>query len=115
MPVKITDPKKVILDLGLEPDGKAMKFLTSTIVKHTDKYVPMRTGTLAKTVSTADNKIIYEQEYASYVYTGKRRGKDINYRIDKHAYAGPYWVERMMSAEGETVQKEIQNYLDRGV
>ncbi len=117
MSVKI-ETKKILLDLGFAPNGKVTKFMTSTLAKHMDKYVPMRVGTLATTVQTTDNQIIYDQPYADYVYKGERAdGSHIitNYSRDKHAYAGPYWDKRCMTTEKDTIIKEIQRYVDRGL
>ena len=123
MSVKITDTSKIIQDLGVGPKGKVTKFVTATIAKHADPYVPFRTGSLAETVvvngrvtsNVVDNIISYEQEYASYVYTGIRNGKPINYRTDKHANAGPYWVERMLTVDDGVISTEVQKAIDRGV
>ena len=114
---------KVFVDVGLTPNGKTTKFITSTVAKHMDKYVPFRTGALAETVivggqptaNVTAHRITYEQEYASYVYKGiGKGGKPMEYNKEKHSYAGPYWDERMMSAEKDTVIREIQKYINRG-
>ena len=116
----IMKPTSVIkARLGLNPGGKAHKFFTQTCAIHMDKYTPFRTGTLATTVinggkTTANvktDKIIYAQKYAIYVYKGTRNGKPMNYRVDKHPLAGPYWDKRMWSAEKNKVIKEVQDYI----
>ncbi len=117
MSVKI-EPKKILLDLGFAPDGRTTKFMTNTVAKHMDKYVPARTLTLASTVDITSNQIIYDKPYADYVYKGERAdGTHIitNYRRDKHMYAGPYWDKRCMTTEKDIIIKEIQRYVDRGV
>lgn len=115
---------QIFINAGITPNGKVQKFATSTVAKHMDKYVPFRTGALAETVvingkptgNVTANRITYDQEYASYVYRGvTKTGKPMNYRTDKHTYAGPYWDERCMTAEGNTIIKEIQKYVDRGM
>ena len=94
---------------------KAQSFFTNTCMLHMDKYVPYDTGTLANTVITTDNQIIYEQEYASYPYYGiTKNGKKMHINTDKHLLASSYWDERMMSAEMEDVAKEVQAFIDRG-
>lgn len=114
---------KVFVDIGLTPDGKTTKFMTSTVAKHMDKYVPFRTGALAETVvingkpttNVTAKRITYEQEYASYVYKGlSKYGKPLNYDKSKHSYAGAYWDERCMTAEKDTIIREIQRYINRG-
>lgn len=114
----------VFLDIGLVPDGKLQKFMTATVAKHMDKYVPFREGNLARTViidgQPTDNvktdKIIYEQPYASYVYKGlSKYGKELTYSRARHSEAGPYWDERCMTAEKDTIMREITNAIKRGV
>lgn len=105
--------------IGIQPNGPVHKFFTHTCAIHIDKYVPYRTGTLAGTVvengNTTSNvttdKIIYAQNYAVYVYKGIVKGKNINYRLDKHPLAGPYWDQRMWSAEKDKVIREVQKYV----
>lgn len=114
---------KIFIEAGIEPNGKLQKFATSTVAKHMDKYVPFRTGALAETVivrnqptaNVTANRITYEQEYASYVYRGiGKGGNPMNYRTDKHTYAGPYWDERCMTAERDKIIREIQKEANRG-
>lgn len=121
-------------NLGIDPDGRVTKFFVATCAKKMDKYVPYRTGTLAK-YKIEGNKIIYDQPYAHYMYEGKVMGpnipiKDKNGNIIKwwskgpkhytgadidysssiasgHLYAGPYWDKRMWSAEKDKIIKEV--------
>ena len=93
---------------------KAQSFFTNTCMLHMDKYVPYDTGTLANTVTTTDNQIIYEQEYASYPYYGiTKDGKKMHINTDKHLLASSYWDERMMSAEMNDIVQKVQDYIDR--
>jgi hypothetical protein len=89
-------------------------------------------------------KIVYNSPYAHYMYVGKvmgpnipkkdengnligwfskkgqkkyYTGKDINYEKSVargHKNAGPYWDERMVSAEMGDLVKDLQAYIDRG-
>ena len=93
---------------------KAQSFFTNTCMEHMDKYVPYDTGTLANTVTTTDNQIIYEQPYASYVYYGiTKNGNRMHYNTSMHPLAGSYWDERMMSAEMNDIVQKVQDYIDR--
>lgn len=105
--------------------GPAHKFLTATIAKAMDKYVPFDTGTLAETVivggqptaNVTENTITYTQKYAGYQYYGQRRdGTHVirHNKTDKHSYAGPYWDKRMISAEGERIVRDVQKFIERG-
>lgn len=126
MKLKLKPTSQLILDLGLEPNGEIHQWFTDTCALHMDKYVPYRHGDLARSVvlpsgeinrgNVFENAIVYNQEYASYVYYGMRRdGSHVikNYTTDVHEQAGPYWDERMWSAEKQEVVKEVQNYFNK--
>lgn len=100
-------------NLGIEPNGKVQKFFTNTCYKHMDKYVPMDTGALSTNVDIKSDSITYQSVYAHYMYNGtSKSGKPLNYRKDKHTYAGSYWDRRMVSAEMNDVVKEVQKKLE---
>ena len=117
-------PHSVIMArLKVNKKGPAHAFLTATCAKAMDKYVPMDTGALAETVilngqPTANVKkdtITYTQQYADYVYKGiSKGGGQMHYHTDKHKWAGPYWDERMISAERERIVKDVQKFIERG-
>lgn len=98
-------------DLGINPDGPVQKFFTETCYKHMDKYVPMRDGHLRDTVVRGKDYITYEQPYAHAQYVGYTKGPVVNYTTPG---TGPYWDERMKSAEMQIVVKEVQDYVRRG-
>lgn len=122
--VKLNSIDKIKKRLGLEPNGRVQKFFTNTCAIHMDKYVPFDTGTLAETViidgkpvprNVKETTITYEQEYANYVYNGiSKSGNPLNYSHDKHPGAGDHWDRLMVSAEMDTVVKEVQDYVNRG-
>ena len=113
---------KIIANLGLENGGEVHAFFTATCAKAMDKYVPYDNGDLSETVVkngiptenvTADT-ITYAQPYAHYVYAGiSRSGKPLNYQTDKHALATHHWPEKMVSAEGQDVVRQVQKFIDR--
>lgn len=124
MKVELKPTSVIVANLGLAPNGPVQKWFTNTCALHIDKYVPFDTGALAETSvlsngeinkeNVYDNAIVYNQEYAKYVYYGiSRSGKPMNYQTDKHILAGPYWDKRMWSAEKEQVVREVQNYIDK--
>jgi len=96
-------------DLGIEPNGRVQKFFTDTCAKHMDKYVPMDTGALRRNVSKTSDSITYESPYAHYQYVNQ---------FEKDHYTtpgtGPYWDQRMVSAEMTDVIKEVQDYIMKG-
>lgn len=119
---KLKPTSVISANLGIQPNGRVHKWFTNTCALHMDKYVPWDTGALAETVvvngeinrrNVKTNKIIYNQEYAVYVYYPYRNGKEINYQHDIHPLAGGYWDKKMWSAEKDQVVKEVQNYLKK--
>lgn len=103
----------ISLNLGLNKGGKLSTFFANTCAQHMDKYVPYREGNLSQ-YYIEDNKIVYDQEYATYQYYGiSKNGKKFNYTKDIHPLANNYWDRRMWSAEQNTVAKEVQNYAER--
>lgn len=113
MPVKIKPTSVILVDLGLEPNGKVSKFVTNTCAKHMDKYVPMDTGNLAD-YRIDGNVIIYNQPYARYQYygvreDGSRRIKNRNLRW--HPLATSYWDIKMTTAEMPDIIQETQDYI----
>lgn len=137
MPLTLKPTSVIKARLGLNKDGQVQTFFTSECAKAMDKYVPYDEGMLAS-YRIEGNLIIYEQQYARYMYNGKvmgpnipikengmivgwfsrkpkyYTGKDIDYSnsIAKgHKFAGPYWDKRMWTAEGEDIIKRIQDKL----
>ena len=126
---------KIKADLGINPGGRVQKFFTNTCYKHMDKYVPRDTGGLRENVDIQKDSITYQSSYAHYHYIGKvyvmANGKAAYYSKDygfwskpgekkqatnrnlihKTAGTGPYWDERMKSAEMQDVVKEVQDYV----
>lgn len=124
--------------LGIQPNGRVQKFFTNTCYKAMDKYVPMDTGDLAGEVDIQTDRIIYEMNYAHYMYEGlvmgpnipikengkivgyfsppKKHytGKKIKYHQDKHEYAGHHWDRRMVNNEMDKVVKTVEDYIRRG-
>lgn len=121
--IKLKPTSAIILKLGLDANGDVQQFFTNTCALHMDKYVPFDTGALARTtvingnINTGNvfqNAIVYNQDYARYVYYGiSRSGLPMNYQKEKHPEANSYWDKRMWSAEKDIVVKEVQNYLDK--
>ena len=94
----------------LKLDGRAQAFLTQTIAKHMDKYVPMDMGDLRANVSLTPNTITYEMPYAHAQYVGFTKGPVVNYTTPG---TGPYWDRRMLSAEANDIKKELADFIRR--
>lgn len=97
--------------LGIDVNGRTQKFFTDTCAKHMNKYVPKDTGMLRANISKDIKSITYESPYAHAQYVGYTKGEVTNYTTPG---TGPYWDKRMVSAEMETVIKEVQRYVNRG-
>lgn len=114
-------PTSVIkTNLGIQQGGPVHKFFTATCAKAMDKYVPFDEGNLAGTViqngvptaNVHDTYIVYDQEYAHYQWEGvSKSGKKLNYQKDKHAQATSHWDEKMVTAEGDKVTRQVQVYM----
>ena len=122
MPVEMNPTSVIVARLKIEEGGPTHAFFTAAVAKAMDKYVPWNTGALAQTAvkngvpteNVTTNTITYAQHYAIVVYNGIRNGKELNYQLDTHANAGPYWDKRMWSAEGEKIIEQVQKFVERG-
>lgn len=113
MTVVINSLGKISKRLGLQKDGPAQAFLVESCYKHMDKYVPMRNGDLRNVVELSKNSVTYQSEYASYQYHGQRKDGSAVVKNYTTPGTGPYWDRRMLSAEGDKVATEVQNYIRR--
>lgn len=115
MPVKMQPTSVIKANLGIQPNGPVQKFFTETCYKHMDKYVPMSdlesAGDLRTIVDIQPDHITYESPYAHAQYVGFTKGPVVNYTTPG---TGPYWDQRMVSAEMQDVVKEVQDFVNRG-
>lgn len=96
-------------NLGINPGGRVQRFFTDTCAKHMDKYIPKDTGMLRTVIDKTINTITYEMPYAHAQYVGEIKGSPVvNYTTPG---TGPYWDERMKSAEMQDVVNEVQEYI----
>lgn len=123
MKVRMKPTSVIIARCGFDPTGPVQSFFTNTCALHMDRYTPYDTGTMAKTVvengvinerNVTYDKIIYNTDYAVYVYYPYRNGKMITYTTEHHKDAGPYWDKKMWNIEKYEVIKEVQDFVDRG-
>lgn len=111
MPVRINPTNTIKIRLGINPGGRVQRFATHTCRIHMDKYVPYRTGHLAREVVEEPDSVIYVSPYARYQYYGIR--EDGTHEVKKYTTpgTGKYWDKRMWSVEKYDVIREIQNYI----
>lgn len=105
----------IFAQLGIEPNGPVQAFFTETCYKAMDKYVPKDNGDLRNITTLTKNSVTYEMPYAHYQYKGIR--EDGTHEINPKNYTtpgtGPYWDEKMWTAEGDKVVRQVQNYFNR--
>lgn len=126
--------------LGVNPSGKAQKFLANTCYKYMAQFVPGGTKShLNQMARTQDDGVVYQSPGAHYLYTGKKyvdpkykkgafyssdygywsrpgitkipTSQDLKYHIPG---TGSYWDKKMWTSKGNEVVKELQSYVDRG-
>lgn len=144
MKIELKRVEEIKEDMGIEKNGPVQKFFQNTAYKRMDKYVPYREGGLAYNQVDLSNPeyIVYNSPYASYMYNGivyvmengksayyspsygfwsepgkKKKPSDrtFNYKTSAgHPYAGAHWDNRMWSAEGQELVKDVQNFIDKG-
>ena len=124
MSVEMLPISTIKATLGIQENGPVHSFFTNECYKYMDKYVPLGdTGQLRQNVTLTANTITYEEPYAHYQYIGKlyvdpetgspfaRKGvKKVPTNIDlvhKNGYS--YWDRQMVSADLDTIVKNIQN------
>ena len=118
MSVKIQPTSVIKAELGINPNGPVQEFFTSTCYRYMDKYVPMsdtiHKGDLRSIVDIQSDRIVYQSPYASYQYYGERKDKTHKVKNYTTPGTGPYWDERMWSAQKDEVLKEVQDFIKRG-
>ena len=111
MSVKMKPVSVIKARLGIDPNGRVMKFFANSCYKHMDKYVPMDEGNLRTNVDIQPTQITYESPYARYQYYGMRDDGTRQVQNYTTPGTGPYWDKRMVSAEMQDVIKEVQDYV----
>ena len=126
--------------LKINNNGAAQRYFQNEAYRFMDKYVPLRNRNLRKNVDLSNPKlIVYESPYAKYMFYGKKmvmpeNGKSAFYSPDYGFWSikggkkvvtdenliyhtpgtGSYWNEKMMSAEGEKLQKKVEKFIRKG-
>ena len=105
MPIFI-DTKEIVGKLKL--DGKAQAFLTATVAKHMDKYVPFKYGNLRTQRTIEPTVITYNMPYAHAQYVGFTTGPVLHYTTPG---TGHHWDRRMLNVETDIIKKELTDYI----
>ena len=92
---------------------RAQKYLDSTVLKDTDKYVPMRTGILAKSgilgTRIGNGLIEYIAPYARKMYYGVK----IRFGKSRHPLAQAKWFEASKAANKRSWLIEVRRIAGR--
>lgn len=124
---------------NLESGGKVQIAIDNAVIAWNLKYVPWRTGTLAKSpyTSSAPGKVVYSGPYARYLYYGEiygpnipvfdddsgeptrffspkgekkhPTGRPLQYSTEHSALAGSYWFERMKADHTDDILREAKD------
>ena len=115
MPLKIDSTRDIALKLGIQPNGRVQSYFTIVCYKAMDKFVPKDNGDLRNEVTIRTNSITYEMPYAHYQYKGIR--EDGTHEINSKNYTttgtGPYWDEKMITADKDKVIRQVENFVRR--
>lgn len=109
--IKINSANQITARLGLDESGRVQKFYTNTCYKRMDKYVPRRDDNLRLHIAMTPTSITYQSPYAHAQYVGYTKGPVTRWTTPG---TGPYWNERMASAEINEIIKEVEDYMQRG-
>lgn len=74
-----------------------------------DKYVPMRTGTLAGTVEITPEYVRHVVPYAARMYYGV----GFNFSTEKHALATAMWDKVAMETQRDKLTRAVAAYMRR--
>lgn len=128
--INIHRPSRIIKDHGLDKDGKVTRYLRDEVERMSNKYIPFQNGNLRRLKSHPSNhEIKYTAPYAKFIYYGKLMlGKNgsawVRYGERKYVTSknlkyhtsgtGPKWEQKMLQKEGNTLRKNVENYIKRG-
>ena len=99
--LKDFDKGRIINKFGMEEKGDAELFLANDCFRRMHKYVPLRTGALASTVTVQPGKVTYEVPYARKQYY-ENKGKGLR---------GKEWDKKMIANERNIIAKEVEAYV----
>ena len=117
--------------LGIDDEGKATRFLRDEIDRLSDPYIPMNSGALKNTKTYPDNHSIkYTSPYAQYMYYGilmlstsgsswakmgeKKHVTEIPLNYQGVPKRGAKWDKRMWSDKGQSITKDLENFIRQG-
>lgn len=125
--VKMKSANQIIIDHGLDENGRITRFLRDDVYRLYEPYVPRDNGNLYRQVTYPNNHSIkHTVPYAHYMYKGKKATgastpKGIKRKISNKPIQyqgapkrGAEWEKRMMNDRGKEVCKDIENFIKKG-
>jgi len=100
---KLKSTKEILEKRGLEGSGKAQQFVDSEVLRLSDPYIPLDTGTLRDSgiihTVIGSGKVKYETPYARFqYYSGRSPGTSAT-----GAKRGRLWFERMKADHKDAI------------
>lgn len=107
--VEINDTQKILLARSLNKNGRAQIEFTKQVAKHSNNYIPFKTGRLKDMMITiGTDKITYNAPYAAkQYYTNKGMGKQGESIGGKR---GKYWDRRCWIDNGDKIVQSIAEF-----
>lgn len=124
--LQLNSIKQLIRDKGLSEDGEVQIFHTANVLRRIEKYLPMDSSILLKSTITNTDiqkpEIVSATPYVRYLYYGKVMagkppkivtGKDLQFSLEKHPQAGPFWDRALIANEEDAMMEDLQEYIHR--
>lgn len=113
MRIRINPTAQILAERGLERGGRVQTFVDTSVVRLSDKYVPMQSGTLKKAIGTVygSGKVRYNTPYArkNYYESAGRGTQGTSFG----GLRGRLWFERMKSVYLDTILAGARRLLRR--
>lgn len=95
MRIRINPTAQILAARGIQRGGRVQTFIDNEVVRHSDKYVPMQSGTLKKAIGTVygSGEVKYDTPYARQNYY-ENRGRGTQ-GTSNGGLRGRMWFERM--------------------
>lgn len=108
--VDIEDSQKILLKRYLNKNGRAQVEFTKHVAKHSNNYIPFKTGRLKDMMITLESdRIIYSAPYAKkQYYTNKGMGKQ---GMSVGGLRGKMWDKRMWINNGDKIVRSIAEFV----
>lgn len=119
--VNLDSVATILAKRGLEPGGKAQRFMTSEIYRLSMPYTPFDNNPLSTNVTIDANSITYNSPYARRMYYGKvmvgnpLAATDKDIKFQGAPMRGAKWVERAMVDRKQDVINAVNEFIKRGI